>query len=344
VTPEDLRMPEPWEVAVIEKPRSRSQAVLASVPAIIAGAGERAAWRFLEFFTANIRNKNTRRAYARAVRGFCDWLAEHEIYDLAHVNPVLVAAYVDHLGKDLSKPSVKQHLAAIRMLCDYLVTGGVLPFNPASSVRGPKYVIKRGKTPVLDDDQMDELLAAIDLSTLHGLRDRALIAVMAFDFARIGAVVAMDVGDYFQQGKKWWFRLHEKGGKHHELPAHHKAEEFMDAYLEALRAAGAPHGKDTPLFRTGKGRSGELGETRMTENDALRMVKRRAKGAGLPSSTCNHSFRATCITNFRKNGGSRGKAAQLAAHESERTTRLYDRSDDPVTLDEIERVNYRSDT
>jgi site-specific recombinase XerD len=341
VTPEDL-MPEPWELAVVEKPRSRSAAVLASVPAIIAGAGERAAWRFLEFFTANIRNKNTRRAYAHAVRLFCDWLANKGIDDLGTVNPVMVAAYIEHLGEELSKPSVKQHLAAIRMLCDYLVTGGVLPFNPASSVRGPKYVIKRGKTPVLDDDQMEQLLTSIDTSTLMGLRDRALIGVMAFNFARIGATVAMDLGDYFQQGKKWWFRLHEKGGKHHELPAHHRAEEFMDAYLDGLRAAGAPLGRDTPLFRTGKGRSGELGENRMAVTDAFRMVKRRAKAAGLPSSTCNHSFRATCITNFRKNGGSRGKAAQLAAHESERTTRLYDRSDDPVTLDEIERVNYRA--
>ena len=264
--------------------------------------------------------------------------------DLAQVNPVLVGAYVEALGETLSKPSVKQHLAAIRILCDYLVTGGVLPFNPASSVRGPKYQIKIGKTPVLDDDQMDQLLASIDASTLHGLRDRALIAVMAFDFARIGAVVAMNVGDYFQQGKKWWSRLHEKGGKHYELPAHHRAEEYMDAYLEALRSAAAPLTKDTPLFRTGRGRSEELRtassyrradkpkSARLSENDALRMVKRLAKAAGPPSSTCNHSFRATCITNFRKNGGSSGKAAQLAAHESERTTRLYDRSDDPVTL------------
>jgi site-specific recombinase XerC len=160
----------------------------------------------------------------------------------------------------LAKPSVKQHLAAIRMLCDYLVTGSILPFNPASSVRGPKYVQKRGKTPVLDDDQMQELLDSIDVSTLMGLRDRALIGVMAFNFSRVGATIAMGVGDYFQQGKKWWFRLHEKGAKHHQLPAHHRAEEFMDAYLDALRAAGAPLWRDTPLFRTGRGRSGALGE------------------------------------------------------------------------------------
>ncbi len=146
----------------------------------------------------------------------------------------------------------------------------------------------------------------------------------------------MNVEDYHRQGKKWWFRFHGKGGKRHELPAHHIAEAARDAYLE-----GAGSDKKTPLFRTVRGSTRQLTENRLTENDALRIVKRPAAAAGLPSSTCNHSFRATCITNFRKNGGSRSKAADLAAHASERTTRLYDRGDDPITLDEIERVNYR---
>jgi integrase len=125
---------------------------------------------------------------------------------------------------ELAKPSVKQHLAAIRMLCDYLVTGGVLRYNPASSVRGPKYVTKRGKTPVLDDDQIIALLGSIPVKNddgspdVLGLRDRALIAVMVFDFARVGAVVAMNLEDYYQQGKRWWLRLHEKGGKRDGTP------------------------------------------------------------------------------------------------------------------------------
>ena len=233
---------------------------------------------------------------------------------------------------------MKQHLAAIRMLFDFLVTGGVLPFNPASSVRGPKLVVRRGKTPVLDDEQMQTLLDAIDTSTVVGLRDKALIAIMAYDFARVGAVVAMNLEDYYQSGKRWALRLHEKGGKRHEMLAHHLVEEALDAYLKKL----GPQEKKTPLFRTTRARSGQLTGNRLTENDALRMVKRRARGAGLPSSTCNHSFRATCITNFRRNGGSRSEARKLAAHESENTTRMYDRSEDPILLSEIERVNYRS--
>lgn len=331
----------------------------AAVPAIVAAAGDAARERFIHFFAATIRNRNTRRAYAGAVRQFVNWLELRGARRLEDVTPVVVAAYIESLGKPhadrphrlgdqrakkrLADPSTKQHLAAIRALFDHLVTGGILPFNPAASVRGPKYVITQGKTPVLEDDQMETLLNSIDTSTLVGLRDRALIGIMAFNFARIGAVAGLKVGDYFQGGKRWRFRLHEKGGKYHELPAHHRAEELVDAYLEAMEAAGVPLGKDEPLFRTTRGRSGLLTERQLTENDALRMVKRRSRDAGLPSSTQNHTFRATCITNFRRRGGSRSKAAQLAAHASERTTALYDRSDDPVTIDEIERVNYRSD-
>src|SRR6202041_516303 len=108
-----------------------------------------------------------------------------------------------------------------------LVIGQILPANPAASVRGPKYVLKRGKTPVLSKEEARELLESIDDATLIGRRDRALIAVIIYSFARIGAVVAMSVADYRQQGKRCWLRLHEKGGKYHELPAHHKAQEFL---------------------------------------------------------------------------------------------------------------------
>jgi integrase len=106
----------------------------------------------------------------------------------------------EQLGERMSKPSVKQHLAAIRMLFDYLVIGQVVPFNPAAAVRGPKYVLKTGKTPVLNRDEVRQLFEAIDISTIAGLRDRALMGVLVYTFARIGAAVQMDVGDYYQQG------------------------------------------------------------------------------------------------------------------------------------------------
>lgn len=171
--------------------------------------------------------------------------------------------------------------------------------NPASSVRGPKHVVKRGKTPVLSSAEARELLDSIDLTELVGLRDRALIGLMVYSFARVGAAVAMDVEDYFQQGKRCWFRLHEKGGKRHDVPAHHNAEAYLDAYV---RAAGIATEKDNPLFRT-IDRHGNLTVNRMSRNDALRMVKRRAAKAGLPASISCHTFRATGITAYLENGG-----------------------------------------
>ena len=122
-----------------------------TLPAIVVAAGPKARKRFLEFFTAEIRNEKTRRAYGFAVARFTSWCESHGL-PLERIEPVLVAAYIEELQKDLAAPSVKQHLAAIRRLFDYLVTGGVLPHNPASSVRGPKHVVKVGKTPVLTEE------------------------------------------------------------------------------------------------------------------------------------------------------------------------------------------------
>lgn len=200
--------------------RQIGRAGLDRLPATITAAGPSAARRFLEFFTANIRNKNTRAAYAKAVSQFFDW-CEEKHFDLLQLQPIIIAGYIEqHTG---SPPTVKQHLAAIRMLFDYLVLGQIIPMNPASSVRGPKHVVKRGKTPVLKADEARVLLDSIDTSTVVGLRDRALIALMCYTFARVSAMVHMRVEDYYQNGKRWWIRLHEKGGKQHEVPAHHNA-------------------------------------------------------------------------------------------------------------------------
>src|SRR6266566_4881076 len=253
-----------------------------ALPTIIRAAGERASWRFLEFFTANSRNKNTRQAYARAVRDFFRWCESRNVLNLEDVRPFLIAAYIEsHPG---SAPTVKQHLAAIKMLFDWLVLGHIIDVNPASSVRGPKHVVHRGKTPVLKADQARALLDSIKTDTIVGLRDRALIGVMVFSFARVSATIHMKVEDYFQNGKRWWFRLHEKGGKRHEVPAHHNAEAYVDAYISA---AGIAEYTKTPLFRS-VNKNRQLTENAMTRTDVLRMIKRRALSAGLPYSTCCH--------------------------------------------------------
>jgi site-specific recombinase XerD len=306
-----------------------------AVPTLVAAAGVHAARRFVEFFTANIRNQNTREAYSRNIGAFLAWCEVETGLALDMIEPMVVAAYVEKLLKDgLSKPTVKQHLAAIRMMFDWMVTGGILAMNPAAAVRGPKYVIKKGKTPVLTPEEARLLLDSIDVTELAGLRDRALLAMMVYSFARVSAVVGMNVDDYYQQGKRWWVRLHEKGGKHHEVPAHHKTEEYLDAYLHAL---GAPDQKGIPLWRS-LTKERNLGDARMNRQDVFRMIKRRCKQAELGAAANCHTFRATGITAYLLNGGTLEHAQAIAAHESPRTTKLYDRTSDEITLDEIERI------
>src|SRR5271154_1677526 len=191
--------------------RDLSRAGLEALPAAIARSGEAAAWRFVEFFAATIRNRNTRAAYAQAVTQFFAWCEKHRVYTLEQMKPVVIAAYIEQ--HPMAAPTVKQHLAAIRMLFDFLVTGQIIPMNPAASVRGPKYVVKRGKTPVLTADQARLLLDSIKLDTIIGLRDRAIIGLLCYTFARVSAMVNMKVEDYYENGHRWWVRLHEKGGK-----------------------------------------------------------------------------------------------------------------------------------
>ena len=295
---------------IIRKQQEPGSLGFAGLPTIILAAVERASLRFIEFFTANIRNCNTRVSYGRAVGEFCQWAEDHG-FQLETLNSVIFAGYIELLGQPVekngshpshgrgySKPSVKQHLAAIRMLFDYLTPGGVLRMNPASSVRGPKYSIKRGKTPVLTAEEARTLLDSIMpkdkngdpiVSRLVDLRDRALIAGMVFSFARISAAVSMKVEDYVQAGKRWKFSFMEKGGKYNEVFAQHSAEETPDAYMEA---AGIWNEKKCPVFRT-LDRTLTLSDRQLHRTDALRMVKRGAVAAGLSASTCNHTFRAT---------------------------------------------------
>jgi integrase len=169
-----------------------------------------------------------------------------------------------------------------------VVVGQVVPHNPAASVRGPRHSAATGKTRMPTREEAKALLAAIPTDTLVGLRDRALIGTLLFAFARVSAALAMRVEDYYPVGKRWWLRLHEKGGKEHEMPAHHTLQEYLDAYLEA---AGIAADRKGPLFRSAAGRTGLL----------------------------EH-------------------AQRMAAHASARTTKLYDRRGDAVSLDEVERI------
>ena len=316
------------------------------MPAIIAAAGDKASEHFLEFFAATIRNKNTRAAYVTAVAQFCSWCDEHGL-QLATIRPLHVSAYIE--SKPLTAPSIKQHLAALRGLFNWLVIKQVVPDNPALFVKGPKFSRTVGITPIMEAEQVRVLLDSIPVTRkvklqkkhgggfreetdIKGLRDRAVIAIMAYTFARVSAVVGAKRGDYRLEGKRARLRLLEKGNKEKLVWLHREAEEFLDAYIAVagIDDAGAP------LFQTldkGHRLTGEA----ITRRDMLRVVKDRCIAAGLSETFCNHTFRGTGMTVFLSNGGSLEAAQDMANHADPRTTKLYDRRKDLASLTEIER-------
>ena len=316
------------------------------VPALVAAAGEKASEHFLEFFAATIRNKNTRAAYVTAVAQFCAWCEEHRL-QLATIRPLHVSAYIE--SKPLTAPSIKQHLAALRGLFNWLVIKQVVPENPAMFVKGPRFSRQVGITPIMESEQVRLLLDSIpvarritvrrkhgggykDVADLKGLRDRAAIAIMAYTFARVSAVVGLHLVDYRIEGKRARLRLMEKGNKEKLVWLHREAEEFLDAYI---KEAGIEDAR-APLFQSiGKGQR-LTGET-LDRRNMLRMVKERCVAAGLSEEFCNHTFRGTGITVFLHNGGSLEAAQDMANHSDPRTTKLYDRRKDLATLNEIER-------
>ncbi|MGF6939330.1 site-specific recombinase XerD [Paraburkholderia sp. UCT70] len=255
------------------------------------------------------------------------------------MQPLHVAAWIERQTQVSSAPTARQRLAAIRHLFDWLVTGQIVPHNPAASVRGPAHSTKKGKTPVLDAAEARQLLDSIDVTTPIGLRDRALIALMVFSFARVGAALAMRVDDVYVQQRRLWVRLLEKGGKRHAMPCHHTLEAYLHAYLEHLSGTGIAGDPKGPLFRTIARGTGQLSETPLPQANAYAMVRRRALAAGIGTAIGNHTFRATGITAYLSNGGTLENAAAMANHASTRTTQLYDRRRDDISLDEVERIH-----
>jgi site-specific recombinase XerD len=224
----------------------------------------------------------------------------------------------------------------VRILFDWLVVGQVVPANPASAVRGPKHVVKTGKTPVLEGEEWRKLLDFIPGTTLRDVRDRALIATLTYSFARVRAALKMKVEDLRPRGAGWMIRLHEKGGKHHTMPCHHALAEALHAYINAAAIAADRKGF---MFRTARGHNSTvLSDKAMSQPDAWRMIRRRAAAAGIAAEIGCHTFRATGITAYLANGGALEHAQEMAAHESPRTTKLYDRSTERLTQDEVERI------
>ena len=282
----------------------------ARLPALVVGSGERASKRFLEFFTAQIRNPHTRWAYGRAVADFLAFCTDTGVPSLQAVEPFHVAAYVELVSRERSAPTAKQHLAAIRHLFDWFVVGQILPVNPAASVRGPTHVVSRGKTPVLAPDEARRLLDSIDVSTHAGLRDRALIGLMVYSFARIGATLGMRVEDVYVQHRRLWVRLHEKGGKRHEMPCHHSLEAYLHGYLDGPVAnfvSGPRNGRGGVVFRLGSLRKVRPRPGPFTA--IAKLCDRPARAAGRERSPRAWLFRPLAQSGVRPESSARHRAS-----------------------------------
>lgn len=307
----------------------------ATVPAIVADTHANAAEHFAEFFTVTIRNPNTRSAYIHAIADFLKWQGIEGLNNLHEIRPIHVAAYIEQASDRVATQTVKQRLAAVKGLFDWLVRRGVMPNNPAQSVRGPSYETARGKTPILSAKEAKQLLDSIPGTKVVELRDKALIALMTYSFARISAATSMNVEDIIQTAGRSWVRLHEKRGKLHELPIHHKLLDHLDAYISAGQLMTDVK---APLFQSARGRADQLSGKRLSRHDAYAMIRRRAAAAGITTRIGNHSFRGTGITTFLQNDGSLEMAQEMANHASPKTTKLYDRRNDQITQDAIERI------
>lgn len=304
------------------------------LPELIAQAGSAGQFAWEEFIYGKIRNPHTRAAYERAIRRFLIHCAAlHK--QLPTVSPRDVGSYLD--AQDYAPATKKLHLSAIRHFFDILVTRHVVMLNPAHSVRGERLQVVEGKTPEITIPQARRLMKSLNTGHVIGLRDRAIIAIMIYTAARVGAVATLRCGDFYDLGDQFCLRFAEKGGKSREIPVRHDLQRFIRDYLSAGRLEDAD--KSQPLFRTTIRRTKQLTQNPMTAGDMSRMVKRRMRDAGLPSRLSPHSFRVTTITDLLSQGVPLEDVQNLAGHADPRTTRLYDRRRRKVTRNIVERIS-----
>jgi integrase/recombinase XerD len=304
------------------------------VPVWVEKEGAGARFAFEEFLYGQVRNPHTRKAYLHAVRVFTRW-CEAGGLELIRVTPADVAQHLDSLA--VAPPTRKLHLAALRRFFDQLVLRHVLLLNPALSVRGERYQVIEGKTPEISTEQCRRLLRSIDTSHVVGLRDRAVIAILIYTAARVGAVAKLRRGDLYESGDQFCLRFSEKGGKVREIPVRHDLQRWLKEYLQAATLDDAL--PPVPMFLTTARRTKHLTANPMTADDMGRMVKRRLRDAGLSLRFSPHSFRVMVLTDILSQGVSLTDTQNLAGHADPRTTRLYDRRQRRVTRNIVERIS-----
>jgi site-specific recombinase XerD len=288
----------------------------------------------LNILQGRISNANTRSAYKIAWSSFFLFCSEYNL-TLERVKPYHVGMWLKrHTG---SVSTQRQHLAAVRLLFDHLLEQGVLDLNPAARAKPPRIGRETSHTPVFEQNEIKAFLEAIKLDSLIDKRDKALCSVLLYSWARVSAVVALRVEDYYERKGERWLRLHEKRGKIHEVPVHSKAREAIDQWLLASGLGSNPSAPLLPAF----GKNKKTPELRhMDRTSVWKLVQARAHASGLKKRVCCHSFRATGITEYMNAGGSLDIAQRMAGHSQLSTTKIYDRSQDRLTMAEIEKVSF----
>ena len=304
------------------------------LPMLVERAGPAGRFAWEEFFYAEHHNPHTQKAYMAAVKRFLAWCEEKGL-ELLTITPGLVGQYLVGLGGSPAKRNL--HLSALRGFFDRLVQRHVVILNPAASVKGIKDHVMEGKTPEITIDQARTLLASIDTGHVVGLRDKAILATLAYTACRAGAVAKLRLQDFQNEGTQYVLRFQEKGGKSREIPVRHDLEAFIWAYLDAADVES--EAKDSPLFRASNGRTKRLTGNAMSSKIICELVKRRLKDAGLPSRLSPHSFRVTAITDLLTQGVPLEDVQYLAGHAEPRTTGLYDRRQKKVTRNIVERIS-----
>jgi integrase/recombinase XerD len=318
------------------------------MPNLLIAAGNQAVEPYLELFSVSIRNESTREAYSRAVREFLGWCDREGLRDMQDIQAKDVRKYVGRPrsffgNRYRSTATNKQHMAAIRRFFKLMTEKKILAMNPAEEVETSRLSPSDLKTKVFLPGDVQKILASIDTSHVVGKRDRALLAILAYTFARVSTVTRLHVKDYFEADCHFVVRFTEKSGKKIEIPVHHKLKEILDLYLEASGLKSQP---DAFLFPVTAGQTRRLTTKPMTRIGAARMLQRRLDKAGLASFYTAHSFRSSGITNFLENGGTLEVAQRIAGHADSRTTKLYrttnlhDSREHKLSVEDVEHIRY----
>jgi len=304
------------------------------LPEIVLAAGAAAATAWGDFFDGKLANDHTRTAYNLAVRRFLSW-AQEQGRQLHQITAGDVGRYFrQHPG---SLPTKKQHLSALRRFFNILVERHLVILNPAAAAETERHQVVEGRTPKITHGQARELLASIDVGDIVGLRDRAVIATLIYTAARASAVGKLRLGHFYDAGDQYQLHFEDKRGKSREIPVRHDLEGLLKEYIAMAGLDDEP--QDSPLLRTAVKNAKRLTARAMSGHDICLMVKRRLQRAGLPKALSPHSFRVATATDLLDQGVPVEDVQYLLGHSDPRTTRLYDRREQKVTRNLVERIS-----